>query len=115
MTQKPRTSAAAAVTKARKSAAKARKRENSRSARPHRIARSASVVPSRPSKTAIILTALQRTEGATLNDLVAVTHWQPHSVRGFLSGTVRKRLGLTLDVQQVDGERRYRVNNPTAK
>jgi hypothetical protein len=45
------------------------------------------------SKTAIVLELLGRPEGATLQQLVEATGWQPHSVRGFLSGTLAKKLG----------------------
>ena len=41
-----------------------------------------------------------------INDL---TGWQQHSVRGFLAGHVRKRLGLTLESEKSDGERHYRI------
>ncbi len=61
-------------------------------------------------KASAIVTALRRPNGASLADLVAATGWQSHSVRGFLSGTVRKRLGLTLTVEQAGGERRYHVS-----
>lgn len=60
-------------------------------------------------KATTVLTALKQPQGATLLDLANATGWQPHSVRGFLSGTVRKRLGLTLTVEVRDGERRYHV------
>jgi hypothetical protein len=45
------------------------------------------------SKTAMVLELLSRPEGATLQQLVAATGWQPHSVRGFISGTLAKKLG----------------------
>ncbi len=60
------------------------------------------------SKTDIILGLLRRKNGASIEDIAKATEWQAHSVRGFLSGTVRKRLGLTLTDQQPDhGARRY--------
>ena len=49
-------------------------------------------------------------DGATIDELQATTGWQAHSVRGFLAGTVKKKLGLILDSKKADdGVRRYRV------
>jgi hypothetical protein len=57
-----------------------------------------------------ILTLLRREQGATIEELMAATGWQAHSVRGFLSGNVKKKLGLTvLSEKAEDGIRRYRV------
>jgi len=43
-------------------------------------------------------------------DIMAKTGWQAHSVRGFLAGTVKKKLGLKLEVTQVQGTpRRYAI------
>jgi hypothetical protein len=62
------------------------------------------------SKTAKILDLLQRPGGATSKELMKATGWLPHSVRGFLSGTVRKKLGLTVtSTKGEDGERAYSV------
>ena len=62
------------------------------------------------SKSDRVLILLKRLGGATLNDLVIATNWQSHSVRGFLSGTVRKRMGLTLVSELSEqGLRRYRI------
>jgi len=47
--------------------------------------------------------------GATIAALTKATGWQPHSVRGFLAGVVRKRLKLGLDSAIVDGVRVYRI------
>lgn len=56
-----------------------------------------------------IVVLLQRPEGATLDLLVKETEWQKHSVRGFLAGTVRKKLKLPLLSEKVDGVRTYRI------
>ena len=62
------------------------------------------------SKTATILDLLKRKDGATLADLMRATDWQKHSVRGFLSGTIRKKMGLDVtSTKSQDGERRYSV------
>jgi len=60
-----------------------------------------------------IVVLLRRPEGATLDVLVKETEWQKHSVRGFLAGTVRKKLKLPLLSGKVDGVRTYRIG--TAK
>jgi Protein of unknown function (DUF3489) len=56
-----------------------------------------------------IVTLLQRPKGATLDALVKETQWQKHSVRGFLAGTVRKKLKLPLLSEKIDGVRTYRI------
>jgi hypothetical protein len=62
------------------------------------------------SKAAKVLGLLGRPDGATLKELMKSTGWQPHSVRGFLSGTVAKRMKLKLvSAKSEDGERRYSV------
>ena len=62
------------------------------------------------SKAAKVLELLMRTDGATLAELMKATGWQAHSVRGFLSGTVSKKLGLIItSTKPEDGERTYSV------
>jgi hypothetical protein len=62
------------------------------------------------SKTAKVLDLLKRSGGATAKELMKATGWQPHSVRGFLSGTIRKKMGLTVvSTKGEDGERSYSI------
>ncbi|WP_090328865.1 DUF3489 domain-containing protein [Nitratireductor aquibiodomus] len=61
-------------------------------------------------KANVILKKLRMTRGATVTQMMEATDWQSHSVRGFLSAVVRKKLDLNL-VSEVgrDGQRRYRI------
>jgi len=62
------------------------------------------------SKTAKVLDLLKRPGGVSAKELGKATGWQPHSIRGFLSGTVGKKMGLTVtSTKGEDGERSYSV------
>ena len=61
------------------------------------------------SKQARVLALLARSSGATISTLMRSTGWQPHTVRGFLTAVVRKKLGLRLESEKTDGERVYRI------
>jgi Protein of unknown function (DUF3489) len=62
------------------------------------------------SKAAKILDLLKRPEGATLKGLMKATDWQAHSVRGFLSGTIGKKMGLKVaSTKTEDRERTYSI------
>jgi hypothetical protein len=70
----------------------------------------AEVVARPDSKTAKVLSMLRRAEGATLQQIMNITGWQAHSVRGFISGTLGKKLHLTVvSAKGDDGQRRYSV------
>ncbi len=57
-----------------------------------------------------VLVLLRRQNGASIDEIVAATNWQPHSARGFLSGAVKKRLGIDVITEKgADGVRRYYV------
>jgi hypothetical protein len=62
------------------------------------------------SKQDLVIQMLKRQSGVTIEDIIAKTGWQPHSVRGFFSGLVKKQLKLPL-VSEIgkDGVRRYRI------
>jgi hypothetical protein len=65
-------------------------------------------------KHARIIAMLRTPAGATIASLVTATEWQQHSVRGFLAGVVRKKLGLNLVSQQTDKGRLYRIKDGKA-
>ena len=57
-----------------------------------------------------VLTLLSQSEGASIEEMMQATDWQQHSVRGFLAGTVKKKLGFLLTSLKLDdGVRRYRI------
>jgi len=61
-------------------------------------------------KHAQLLQLLNRPEGASIEDMMQATQWQQHSVRGFLAGTVKKKMGLPLTSSKAEGDvRRYRI------
>ena len=63
-----------------------------------------------------VLTLLSQPEGASIEDMMQTTDWQQHSVRGFLAGTVKKKLGFPLtSLKPNDGARRYRIETRRAR
>ena len=61
-------------------------------------------------KLATLVELLSRPEGATLEAMTKVTGWQVHSVRGAMSGSLKKAMGLTITSDKVDGVRIYRIS-----
>ena len=65
-------------------------------------------------KQARIIALLRAPAGATIAAMMTATEWQPHSVRGFLAGVVRKKLRLNLVAEQTDKGRVYRIRDGKA-
>ena len=61
------------------------------------------------SKQARIIAMLRAASGATIEAMAQATGWQPHSVRGFLAGVIRKKLGLDLVSTEAERGRVYRI------
>ena len=65
-----------------------------------------------PSKQDAVIAMLQRPEGATVDEVASATGWQRHTVRGVFSGTLKKKLGLTLASAKEERGRVYRIDAP---
>ncbi|MDX2309617.1 MAG: DUF3489 domain-containing protein [Hyphomicrobium sp.] len=79
-------------------------------AAPSKSGPSDDVYPARVTKHDRILTLLSRRDGTTILEMMEASGWQQHSVRGFLAGTVKKKLGFPLTSSKAEGElRRYRI------
>jgi hypothetical protein len=63
----------------------------------------------RPSKQEEVIAMMRRPEGVTVDEVASVTGWQRHTVRGVFSGTLKKKLGLTLASAQEERGRVYRI------
>jgi hypothetical protein len=62
------------------------------------------------SKQAKVIAMLKRPVGATVEQIIKVTDWQPHTVRGFFAGALKKRLGIEVTSEKADeGNRVYRI------
>jgi hypothetical protein len=66
--------------------------------------------PRSGTKLALLIDLLRAGDGATIDEIIAATGWQAHSVRGAISGTLKKKLGLTVASEKQDGRGRvYRI------
>ena len=70
--------------------------------------------PKRPSKQDVVIAMLRQPEGATVDEVASVTGWQRHTVRGVFSGTLKKKLGLTLASATEERGRVYRIAEPAS-
>jgi len=65
-------------------------------------------------KLGVVARLLRGPAGASIGEMSIATGWQPHSIRGVLAGTLKKKHGLTITSEKTDGERRYRIVEATA-
>ena len=65
-------------------------------------------------KQAKLIAMLQRPEGATIDQLVEATGWQRHTIRGAISGMLRKKMGLNIIAERMSRQTLYRINNDLA-
>jgi hypothetical protein len=109
-TEQTRNEPATATTKAR--VAKRRPHTAPTEAKPAgKPAHAKKAAPARHTKAAKVIDLLKRPGGVTLKGLMKATGWQAHSVRGFLSGTLRKKLRTPVESFKSDaGERAYRLS-----
>jgi hypothetical protein len=68
--------------------------------------------PKPPSKQDVVIAMLRQPEGATVDEVASVTGWQRHTVRGVFSGTLKKKLGLTVASAKEERGRVYRIAEP---
>ena len=100
-------------TQPKRKAKAAKKPKSTKPATSKKAAKSTKAKPaSKPkdTKKERVLELLRRKEGATITELAKATDWQNHSIRGFISGMITKKMGLAVEsVKNEGGERTYRI------
>jgi hypothetical protein len=103
---KPAAHVATAKGKRKKDAPKGKRRHTARA-----VAKDTGNVAREGSKKSEVIDLMGRSQGATLNEIMELTGWQAHTVRGFVSGTLIKKLGLKIEsFRSKENERTYRVS-----
>ncbi|MCX7237148.1 DUF3489 domain-containing protein [Polynucleobacter sp.] len=70
------------------------------------------LIPKKPNKQSQLIALLKDPKGADIQMLMQATDWQAHSIRGLISGTLRKKLGLNVVITKLGGSLRYRIEQP---
>ena len=94
-----------------------RKSAKTKSVKPEATKRSKARKPPAPkastprsdTKQAQMIALLQRSQGATIEEIMKVTDWQPHTVRGAIAGALKKKLGLKVTSEKEERGRVYRI------
>ncbi|HBK43062.1 MULTISPECIES: DUF3489 domain-containing protein [unclassified Polynucleobacter] len=72
----------------------------------------APAIPESPkTKQSQLIALLKDPKGSNIQELMQATGWQAHSVRGVISGVIRKRLGLSVISEKMDGVQHYRIES----
>ncbi len=85
------------------------KRKANAPSRRAKSAKSAKPAVRSDSKQARVIALMQRPQGATLKEMEKATAWQPHTVRGAISGAIKKKLGLPVESSKEERGRVYRI------
>ena len=90
--------------------ARAKKSTRAKRATKPKAAATKASTPRAESKQAQLIAILKRPDGATIAEVVEALTWQPHTVRGAIAGALKKKLGLKVESEKIDGRGRvYRV------
>jgi len=90
--------------------ARAKKPTHAKRATKPKAAATTASTPRAESKQAKLIEMLKRPEGATIDEIVKALAWQSHTIRGAISGALKKKLGLKVESEKVDDRGRvYRV------
>jgi cell division septation protein DedD len=111
-TTKGKASKTKGAPKAKKTTSKpaASKKASKKAAKPAAKKTPKAATPREGSKKQIVLGLLRRKDGATMAEIAKATDWQNHSIRGFISGNLTKKMGLVVESSKNEaGERTYRI------